>query len=339
MDKILEELYYNDFSGFEKFYKKAKKENPTLSKSDVKKWYEKQEITQRAKKVVVKKDSMFKINAPELSFQIDIMHINKALKSNTSEDFYYFLLVVDILSRKAFVYPLQNMTSSNIIDAYILFLKDVHNLVEKLDNTYDAYSRNIPLSITGDKQFDFKQFNDLNHEIGIRINTQTAKEDHISHGNRLGIIDRLTRTIKGYLTKIVHSKKSNNFGIKDIISAIVETYNETENKGIQEQTPDEAFNSSDIRTVIFKSAQKHNEKITSQQTLKVGDRVRIYETKDKFDKEKLTFSKSIHQITEIIGNKYKVSNNERLFKPHELLKIDQVENAPENDISIEIKKK
>ena len=52
----------------------------------------------------------------------------------------------------------------------------------------------------------------------------------------------------------------------------------------------------------------------------------------------LTFSKSIHQITEIIGNKYKVSNNERLFKPHELLKIDQVENAPENDISIEIKK-
>ena len=202
MDKILEELYYNDFSGFEKFYKKAKKENPTLSKSDVKKWYEKQEITQRAKKVVVKKDSMFKINAPELSFQIDIMHINKALKSNTSEDFYYFLLVVDILSRKAFVYPLQNMTSSNIIDAYILFLKDVHNLAKKLDNTYDAYSRNIPLSITGDKQFDFKQFNDLNHEIGIRINTQTAKEDHISHGNRLGIIDRLTRTIKIYLTKI-----------------------------------------------------------------------------------------------------------------------------------------
>ena len=145
-----------------------------------------------------------------------------------------------------------------------------------------------------------------------------------------------------WITKYVGNSRqtdeNNNFGIKDIISAIAETYNETENKGIQEQTPDEAFNSSDIRVVIFKSAQKHNEKITKQQTLKVGDRVRIYETKDKFDKEKLTFSKSIHQITEIIGNKYKVSNNERLFKPHELLKINEVENAPDNDINIEIRK-
>ena len=62
MDKVLSEFYYNDFSGFEKFYKKVKRSHPTFNKSDIKTWYEKQEINQRAKKVVKKKGSMYKIN-------------------------------------------------------------------------------------------------------------------------------------------------------------------------------------------------------------------------------------------------------------------------------------
>ena len=253
MDNILSQLYYDDFSGFEKFQKKARRLHPEFSKSDVKKWYEKQEITQRAKKVVIKKGSMYKITAPELSFQIDIMHINKALKTNTSDDFYYFFLVVDILSRKAFVYPLQNMTASSIIDAYISFLKELVNEIKEFDDTKNGYSRYMPLRVTGDKQFDFKQFNDINNKLEIKTDTMTAKDDHISHGNRLGIIDRLTRTIKIYLTKIVHSKKANN-SIKIIINSIVKTYNDTENQGIQDQTPNKVFSSKELRYHLLKSA-------------------------------------------------------------------------------------
>ena len=90
------------------------------------------------------------------------------------------LLLVDILSRKAFFYGLSKKTRENILDALKLFKNEVGEIN----------------GLEGDNEFsktDIKQFcNDNN----IRLDTSVSKEEHISKGNKLGIIDRLVRTLR-----------------------------------------------------------------------------------------------------------------------------------------------
>ncbi len=44
---------------------------------------------------------------------------------------------------------------------------------------------------------------DYNNEKSIRLDTSIAEEEHISsHGNKLGIIDRLVRTLKEMIENI-----------------------------------------------------------------------------------------------------------------------------------------
>ncbi len=38
---------------------------------------------------------------------------------------------------------------------------------------------------------------------GIRLDTSVAKEDHISHGNKLGIMDGLVRTLRELIENVV----------------------------------------------------------------------------------------------------------------------------------------
>ncbi len=51
-------------------------------------------------------------------------------------------------------------------------------------------------SVEGGNQFSFKAFQEYNKENNIKIDTSMAKDEHISQGNILGIIDRLVRTLK-----------------------------------------------------------------------------------------------------------------------------------------------
>ncbi len=79
-------------------------------------------------------------------------------------------------------------------------------------------------SVEGDNQFSFKAFVDYNNEKNITIDTSAARDDHITHGNKLGIIDRLVRTLKEMIGKYrtVISKQGS---LYDIIDKVITTYN------------------------------------------------------------------------------------------------------------------
>jgi hypothetical protein len=86
----------------------------------------------------------------------------------------------------AFCYPIsgyKNMTK--IITAYKKFL----NQVDRVE------------AIEGDSEFASKEFITLNKEKGIRVDTSVAADNHFTAGNKLGIIDRFTRTLKENLKK------------------------------------------------------------------------------------------------------------------------------------------
>ena len=85
-----------------------------------------------------------------------------------------------------------------------------------------------------------KLFLEYNKENDIKIDTSIAKDEHISaHGNKLGIIDTLVRTLKEIINKYrtVISKQT---AFNEIINKVINTYNNQPHRTIK-ATPNEMF--------------------------------------------------------------------------------------------------
>ena len=72
------------------------------------------------------KGKPFTIVAPPRSFQIDIVLLPLYKGANLGKD--KFLLLVDVLSRRAFAYVLKSGQMRDVLDAYGLFLDDVSDV-------------------------------------------------------------------------------------------------------------------------------------------------------------------------------------------------------------------
>ncbi len=251
-----------------------------------------------------------KITAKPRTFQIDIMFykIGQSLKP--------FLLLVDIMSRKAFCYSIpgeKNM--SKIITAYNKFLQEVDYVK----------------GVEGDGEFDNTAFKNLNEDKGIKVNTSVAKDDHFTSGNKLGIIDRLTRTLK----ENIHKYRTLG-NLQSMMDTVINLYNDSPHRGIQGKTPNQVWDNTkeqEKRNIIETMS---NDRIFNKLTLAIGDNVRVLENKDKFDKGNTQFSKEIYEIHDRVGYSYKVKDSEgsvkrRRYKPHELLVVDNVASSMNTD--------
>lgn len=356
MNKELVDIFYDPKSGllsYEKFKAKVKQIDPTIKTKDIKSFYENQEVNQLSKKAKTNKTKLYKITGPELTFQIDLMFIPKAIKTKEAKKikakkeglfptqyYYVFLLCVDVLSRKAYVYAMPNKNAESIMNAYNNFLADIKSDVETVDDTPDAFTQNQPYAIITDDGFDFKEFNDLNDELNILVDNKTAYNDHIIGGNRLGIIDRLVRTVKNIFTKFVYATTGKQYSVKKVMSDIVESYNDTIHSSLDGLTPDQVFFNKDARMTIFNFNQEYNDEVDKTVKLKVGDTVRILTNpKNIFTKEKPRFSKEIYKISDRGGYKFMVvdKNNKELkrhFSPNELLQVDETKLQNVNPINV-----
>ncbi len=341
--ELLEGIFYDAKTGlqsYDKFRAKVKEQHPEISGREVKAFYRNQEINQLSKKAVVKTDKMYKITGPELTFQIDLMFIPKAIKTKEEKklkakkeglcptsSFYTFLLCIEVLTRKAYIYPMPNKQEGSIMTAYFQFIKDVKRDTDEFHNTADYFDRDKPYGIITDDGFDFKAFNEYNDDHEITVDAKTAYNDHITGGDRLGLIDRLVRTVKNIFTKYVYATHGKKYSVKSVMKQIVDNYNDTIHKSLDGLTPNQAFSSKETRMAIFDKNQDHNNELESSLNFSIGDTVRILEKKEAFSKEKPQFSKGIYTIAEHRGYKFYVKDqNNKLLKrglnPSEINKID-----------------
>ncbi len=58
----------------------------------------------------------------------------------------------------------------------------------------------------------------------IRLDTIVAKEEHISNGNKLGIIDRLVGTLRELIKKYFDITGHRTDYIKDVFASVIETF-------------------------------------------------------------------------------------------------------------------
>ena len=363
MNKILNDIFYDPklgLSSFEKFKIKVRVLHPEIKIKDIKEFYHNQEVNQINKKpnYTDLKNKMFKINGPELSFQIDLIFIPKDIlthekKKATAENaglilntsLYVFLLCEDILSRKAYIYYLSDKKDTSIMAAYEKFLLDVKRDTEKLTDTLDYYERNKPFAIITDDGFNFKKFTKLNESLDISVDAKTAYNDHITGGDRLGIIDRLVRTVKSIYIKFIYSQANVKYSPKTILKNIIENYNNTVHRSLSHHTPNEVFENKKERMQIFNNNDEYNNDLLATRNFNIGDMVRIYEAKGQFGKEKPQFSKALFKVVDIERG-YKVYVEDvkgvllkRGLKSYEMLKVnvDNIQNKNPIDINAVIK--
>ena len=186
MDSILDNLFYKEKLGIGNkttFIKNVRERNPEIKLKDIQEYLKNQEVNQINTSVNLKYE--YKITAPPRTFQIDIFWWKK------SDTLIPILLLVDILSRKAWAYVLTKSKKEKRAAVSVKTLEIFKNDVGTING------------LEGDNEFSSAAIKKFCDDNNIRLDTSVAKEEHISNGNKLGIIDRLVRTLRELIENIM----------------------------------------------------------------------------------------------------------------------------------------
>lgn len=290
-----------------KLYKILKSKDNTISKKDVDVYLSEEPLQEVFKKP--SKHIPLKITADPRSFQIDIFELPQYERYNKGTK--KALLLVDVLSRKAWVYPLKTGKISDVLPAVKDFLGQVKDVN----------------SFTGDDFFSNSSFTQYVTDQGIDVWTDIAKDDHFVKGSdKLGIIDRLTRTLKGLIKKYMVSENSVEW--TKWIGKIVDLYNTTPHSSLQDLTPDDVWKNEGVQNEIHTQNLLENaDAYDKMPSFDKGTVVRVRRRKGTFDKEGQTYSNDIYKIHGKEGNKYIVKDADgnlvkKKFKVSEVLKTN-----------------
>ena len=251
MNEKLKDLYYQDdvIIGSKQNFINLAKQKLKASIKEINEFLKNQEINQVNKKPT--KHTNSKITAPPRTYQLDIMYYP------VGTSFKNVLLIVDIQSRKAWAYVISSTSGENILNAYKKFESEV----------------DIINAIEGDNQFSFKAFQDYNKDKNIRLDTSIAKDEHINHGNKLGILDRLVRTLKEMIEKYrsVVSKQSS---FPEMIDKVINTYNNQPHRTIK-STPNDMFNDVSKQNFNNQKDKEYNRIELNKNNITIGAEARI----------------------------------------------------------------
>jgi hypothetical protein len=318
-NNILKDIYYNPKTGFKsqnRLYKEAQKQDQTISHSDVKNFLNQQEEYQINRSNNQK--ILFKINAPPGYYQIDLTFYPKYKSANNG--YSIMLCLIEIATRKAYIVPLKTKSESEIYDA-------LNKLLSKVKGIKAITSDNGSEFVNKKIQKLFKD-NGIIHYLGQAEDKRT-----------LSIVERFNRTIKNYLRRYFTAYDTYNW--IDVIDDIVDNYNNSYHSSLK--TSPNKITKEQIGRIYTDNIQ-HNAYLKDKLNINVGDKVRTLNSKNVFDKEGERYSKTIYEVVEIIGNKFKIKNiktDSTLQKKYgidELSKIDPNIQSLDNSLNDSSKK-
>lgn len=204
------------------------------------------------------------------------------------------LLCIDVASRFVWGEPIKNKTGKEITNAMKIILDR-------------AFPRK-PLKIQGDKGSEFynKSFLNLLKDYGI-IEFFSTYSDH-----KAAIVERVIRTIKEKLYRILDTNPSLQNEWQDLIPSIIKSYNNTHHSGV-DMRPKEVT-TQNIGKVLWNLYGQYWDKDRKQKTPKfnVGDFVRISSQRHPYHKGyKGKWKEEIFKISKI---KYSLPHNVYILK-------------------------
>jgi len=321
METILKKIYYDPTTGFgsaQDLYRKARqKSNVTLK--TVKEWLSNQRVAQITKQVV--KPLHFPIKGNKNHYQADLMFFKPTSVFKKHNKGYHILLnIVELTTRKGFSIPLK--TKAGTTKAFAQFIKDHDVDYLTTDNGTEFTSRSFKSVM---------RRNNIQHTFG----------DAYEH-DKLGKIERFNKTMRNKIGKYFLAMGTRKF--MDVLDKLVENYNNSINRAVKKEPSkmtklDEHLERAKASYKIDQVKKKYN--------IKVGDIVRVVETKDIFEKgTKKRYSKELFKVIADRGLSFTVKNiktnreKRRGYKPYELLKVKEVEQEqPPEELSIQQEKR
>jgi hypothetical protein len=250
-EELIKRFFYNPESGYigiNKLYYKLKDKG--ITKADIKKVLEKQEVVQVNKKNVGKHRS-FVAPYPKYQYQIDLIYLENTHLNKAS----YGLTMIDIFSRKGDIELLKKRDTPNVLSAF-------NKLIERMG---------VPEFIYSDEGSEFisTEFKQLLKKLNIN---QILTLSHAPFA------ERFNRTIKEMLDKYLQSTNSKT--ITNILPKVIKNYNNSFHRSIG-MTPNEV-NKTNQDAIYLKLSLKANTE--EHPKLNKGDRVRVRLKSTSFEK-------------------------------------------------------
>lgn len=248
----MEALYAKfGYPSLSKFWLIVKRDLPTVSFKEVKKFIDEQAIGEIYKKSAKKRNGMILSLSPDEIYQIDLIDMSKFARFN--EGYNWIAIIVDVFSRKMWAYPLKRKESD---EAY-----------KELKPFFDSHECNEVMTDDGGEWKG--KFGGMLEKKGIHHDSINTKVD----GHKaLGVVDRAIRTIKGVIYKSFTVSQNAKWIGK--IKAYVEAYNDTPHSFLK-GTPNDVYEKPSPEYVgrLLEMRAKYVE----APVVKAGDKVRILE--------------------------------------------------------------
>ena len=306
---LLKNLYYSpntQYTSIKTLYGAVK--NNGIPYNEVKTFIQQQEPSQLFKQQKHVK-YYFPITA---KFKYEILQMDLVDMSDiasTNENYKYLLVIIDVFSRFAFVFPLKNKTADTV--TYIL--KDV---VEETS----PHILNTDLG----SEFISNSFKTMLLKHGIQINYVDVGEH-----KKLAIVDRFVRTLRQKINMYLSQYHTTKY--IDVLEKIVYNYNNSFHTGIKKIPSEVTYEDPHI----FKmDNEKYNKAFSNEILFNIGDKVRYIITKTSFSKGTLPkWSKTVHTIISSQPHSY-ILENGVTKKYYDLQKVVGVHRLEENAVTV-----
>ena len=290
-DTIIKNIYYDraGYGSIQKTYKEARDKESSITLKNVKDWFQKN--IERTKQL--KGYNSFINNEAFEEFQVDIAFF----KAGELEP---VLVMIDIFSKYATAIPIASKTPPDVIAG---IMEGIVKMGGKPKMIYSDNEGALNSNL-------FKNYCDSEN-----IKSITTR----SHA---WVAERFIRTLKDMINKRI---KNNDKSWKEVIFEVLLTYNNKEVHSATGMTPAKAKLKENTLQVKL-NLELHRVSKRKYPDINVGDEVKLYKKKDKFDKENksvwLTTKHKIERITESYGQKYyHITGHRKPYLRHEILKV------------------
>ena len=249
---MLKTMYYNPshpagYSSPAKLYKYAKRKDPEITFSEVKKWISNERPYYLSKKVYKFPRRKVLVRGVQHQYQADLMDFVSI--KNHNYGFRYVLTVIDCFSRKAFAIPLRNKKG---------FL-----VARGLKKAFDSLG--VPKKLQTDQGTEF-----FNKEVKELLDENKIIHFFTRQELKAQMVERFNRTLREKISKHIFASK--NLRFYDDIEKFVESYNNSVHSSLKRFTPNQVnkLNEDEVRKILYGDYLK-KKKIHKY---KIGDKVR-----------------------------------------------------------------
>ena len=272
IDSYLTSIYFDPnnpatFGGVDKVYRYVKSKKKAISRGQIQKWLSAQSVYTK-NKPVRRTFKRPRVIVPRKFYQIDGDTANMTRYDKYNGGYKYFVVLIDVLSRFAWTYPLTNLTGKSMVKA----LKSI--LTSKAEH------------LRTDSGSEF-----INVDVKRFLKSKRIDFFRTTNEKKANFAERLIKTIKTKLIK--HMQYNNDFEWVKALPQITASYNSGFHRSIK-MTPEQALKTSDpdLWNIQYNFNQRDKKikplappKPKNPFKFAIGDRVKLASMKGLMDRE------------------------------------------------------